>query len=192
MIATVSGTIAHISESIVVVDTALGVGYELYTTPNAIGSKQVGDEVRLYTYLQVREDAHTLFGFASLEEKKFFTLLLSVSGVGPKTAFSIVSHLSFQDAVTAVRSQKVEVFSTITGIGKKTAMKIVLELSQLFKTEFTFESELSEGDKTVIDALVSLGFAKKEAQTLFKKLDSTLSIEQKIQKALQLSTQRND
>jgi Holliday junction DNA helicase RuvA len=110
--------------------------------------------------------------------------------VGPKTAFSVVSHLKFEDAVTAVRSQKVEIFSKISGIGKKTAMKIVLELSQLFKTEFKFEINLSDDDKTVIDALISLGYTKKDSEDLFRKIDSSFSVEKKIQTALQMSMRK--
>lgn len=190
MIATITGTVSALDESSITIDTASGLGYELFATPASILNKNIGDEIKLFTYLQVREDAHVLFGFANTDEKRFFSILLSVSGVGPKTAFSVVSHLSFEDAVAAVRSQKVEVFSKISGIGKKTAMKIVLELSQLFKAEFKFETALSDEDKTVIDALISLGYAKKDAQSLFQKIDPKLSVEKKIHTALQMSTRK--
>lgn len=190
MIASIAGVISSLQDKTVIVETSSGVGYELFSTPESLRGKNIGDEVRLHTHLQVRDDAHVLFGFANSDEKRFFMILLAVPGVGPKTAFSIVCHLSFEDAVQAVRAQKVEVFSSISGIGKKTAMKIVLELSQLFKTEFKFETQLSDNDKTVIDALVSLGFSRKDALELFKKLDSSLTIEQKIQKALQLSIRK--
>lgn len=190
MIATITGIVSAIEESSITIETPSGLGYELFATPASILNKNIGDEIKLFTHLQVREDAHVLFGFANTDEKRFFSILLSVSGVGPKTAFSVVSHLSFEDAVAAVRAQKVEVFSKISGIGKKTAMKIVLELSQLFKAEFKFETALSDEDKTVIDALVSLGYTKKDAQTLFQKIDPHLSVEKKIHAALQMSTHK--
>jgi len=190
MIATITGIIAAIEDISITVETASGLGYELFATPSSLKDKNIGDEIKLYTHLQVRDDAHVLFGFANTDEKRFFNILLSVSGVGPKTAFSVVSHLTFEDAVTAVRNQKVEIFSKISGIGKKTAMKIVLELSQLFKAEFKFETNLSEEDRTVIDALVSLGYAKKDAQTLFQKIDPGLTVEKKIQTALQMSVRK--
>lgn len=190
MIATITGVISAIDDASITIDTQSGLGYELFATPTSLQGKSIGDEIKLYTHLQVRDDAHVLFGFANTDEKRFFSILLSVSGVGPKTAFSVVSHLSFEDAVAAVRSQKVEVFSKISGIGKKTAMKIVLELSQLFKAEFKFETQLSDEDKTVIDALVALGYAKKDAQVLFQKIDPALSVEKKIQSALQMSVQK--
>jgi len=190
MIAKLTGTLSEYDERIAVIDTSSGVSYELFITPTAIVNKQLGDILTVYTHLQVRDDAHVLFGFANNEEKSFFHLLLLVSGVGPKTAFSITSHISFSQAVEAVRMNSVKLFSDIPGIGKKTAMKIVLELSQKFKTEFKFEQTLSSDDKTVIDALVELGYKKSEAQQLFDKIPKELSIEKKIQTALKMTVQK--
>lgn len=190
MIAKLSGTLAEFDDKSAVIDTASGVSYELFITPTALSGKTRGESLSVYTHLQIRDDAHVLFGFATAEEKQFFHLLLSVAGVGPKTAFSIVSQISFEQAVEAVRTNTVKVFSEISGIGKKTAMKILLELSVKFKTEFKFEQQLSSDDKTVIDALVELGYKKSEAQKLFEKLPKELSIEKKIQAALRMSVQK--
>jgi Holliday junction DNA helicase RuvA len=190
MIAKLTGILSEFDEKTAVIDTASGVSYELFITPSALSNKQIGNEIVVYTHLQVRDDAHVLFGFANSEEKNFFHLLLSVPGVGPKTAFSIVSHVSFEQAVDAVRTNTVKLFSEIPGIGKKTAMKIVLELSVKFKTEFKFEQTLSSDDKTVIDALVELGYKKSEAQQLFEKLPKELSIEKKIQEALRMTVHK--
>ena len=190
MIAKLTGILSEYDKNSAVIDTVSGVSYELFITPSAIAQKQLGDTITVYTHLQVRDDAHVLFGFANNEEKSFFHLLLSVSGVGPKTAFSITSHISFSQAVEGVRTNAVKLFSEIPGIGKKTAMKIVLELSQKFKTEFKFEQQLSSDDKTVIDALVELGYKKSEAQQLFEKLPKELSIEKKIQEALRMSIRK--
>ena len=190
MIAKLTGTLSEFDEKSAVIDTASGVSYELFITPSALSNKQLGDSLSVYTYLQVRDDAHILFGFVSNEEKRFFHLLISVPGVGPKTAFTIASYISFEQAVEAVRTNSVKVFSEISGIGKKTAMKILLELSVKFKTEFKFEQHLSTDDKTVIDALVELGYKKSEAQQLFEKLPKELSIEKKIQEALRMSVQK--
>jgi Holliday junction DNA helicase RuvA len=190
MIAKLTGILSEFNDKTAVIDTNSGVGYELFITPSALSQKQLGDEITVHTHLQVRDDAHVLFGFLNAEEKSFFHLLLSVPGVGPKTAFSIVSHVSFEQAVEAVRTNSVKLFSEIPGIGKKTAMKIVLELSQKFKTEFKFEQHLSSDDKTVIDALVELGYKKSEAQQLFEKLPKELSIEKKIQEALRMTVHK--
>jgi len=190
MIAKISGILSEFDEKTAIIDTSSGVSYELYVTPTAISGKVLGDTISVYTFLQVRDDAHVLFGFTSSEEKQFFHLLLSVPGVGPKTAFSIVSHISFEQAVEGVRTNTVKLFAEIPGIGKKTAMKILLELSQKFKTEFKFEQKLSVDDKTVIDALVELGYKKSEAQQLFEKLPKELSIEKKIQEALRMTVHK--
>ena len=190
MIAKLTGTLSEFDEKTATIDTSSGVSYELFITPAAIAHKQIGDSIAVCTHLQVRDDAHVLFGFVNKEEKNFFHLLLSVPGVGPKTAFSIVSHISFEQAVDAVRANTVRLFSEIPGIGKKTSMKIILELSQKFKTEFKFEQHLSPDDKTVIDALVELGYKKTEAQQLFEKLPKELSIEKKIQEALRMSVRK--
>lgn len=190
MIAKLTGTLAEFDDKSAIIDTASGVSYELFITPSALSNKQTGEMISVYTYMQVRDDAHVLFGFVSNDEKRFFHLLLSVPGVGPKTAFTITSHISFEQAVEAVRTNTVKVFSEISGIGKKTAMKILLELSVKFKTEFKFEQHLSPDDKTVIDALVELGYRKSEAQQLFEKLPKELSIEKKIQEALRMSVQK--
>lgn len=190
MIAKLTGILAEFDDKSAVIDTASGVSYELFITPTALANRNLGETVTVYTYLQVRDDAHVLFGFLNNEEKRFFHLLLSVPGVGPKTAFTITSHISFEQAVEAVRTNTVTKFSTIPGIGKKTAMKILLELSVKFKTEFKFEQQLSSDDKTVIDALVELGYKRSEAQQLFEKLPKELSIEKKIQEALRMSVQK--
>ncbi len=190
MIAKLTGTLSDFNEKTAVIDTASGVSYELFITPSALNHKQTGDLITVHTHLQVRDDAHVLFGFANGEEKSFFHLLLSVPGVGPKTAFTVASRVSFEQAVEAVRSNSVKLFSEIPGIGKKTAMKIVLELSVKFKTEFKFEQHLSVDDKTVIDALVELGYRKNEAQNLFEKIPKELSIEKKIQHALRMSVHK--
>lgn len=190
MIAKLTGILSEFDDKTAVIDTDSGVSYELFITPSALSQTQLGDTITVYTHLQVRDDTHVLFGFVSKEEKSFFHLLLSVPGVGPKTAFSITSHISFEQAIEAVRTNTVKLFSEIPGIGKKTAMKILLELSQKFKTEFKFEQHLSADDKTVIDALVELGYKKSEAQQLFEKIPKELSIEKKIQQALKMSVQK--
>jgi Holliday junction DNA helicase RuvA len=190
MIAKLTGILSEFDDKTAIIDTPSGVSYELFITPSALLGKQIGEAISVSTYLQVRDDAHVLFGFANSDEKQFFHLLLSVPGVGPKTAFTIASFVTFDQAVDAVRTQTVTLFSKVPGVGKKTAMKIVLELSAKFKTEFKFEQHLSSDDKTVIDALVELGYKRAEAQQLFEKLPKELSIEKKIQAALRMSVQK--
>lgn len=190
MIAKLTGVLVEHTEKTAIVDTASGIAYELFITPSALQNKNIGETMTIFTYLQVREDAHVLFGFSNNSEKQFFHLLLSVPGVGPKTAFTVVSGISLDEAIKAVSAHNVKVFSSISGVGKKTAMKILLELSEKFKTEFKFEMQLSDDDKTVIDALVELGYRRQEAQKLFEKIPKDLGIEQKIQEALRMSVHK--
>ncbi|MBI3366345.1 Holliday junction branch migration protein RuvA [Candidatus Roizmanbacteria bacterium] len=159
----------------------------LYITPNILASYKITDLIEFYTYLQVREDAFTLFAFETKEEYSLFDLLLSVSGVGPKTAYLVISYSKVNELVQAIKDNDIDFFSKIRGLGKKTAMKIILELSQKLKQEFELRKMyLSEEDKTVVDALVSLGFKSHEAGSIVSKLPKKLIIEEKIKEALKI------
>jgi len=94
----------------------------------------------LYTYLQVRDDALVLFGFETKRQYNFFLLLLTVSGVGPKTAFTVISSLKTEEIVSAVTSNEVDTLTKVPGLGRKTAMKIILELSSKFKADFDMKN----------------------------------------------------
>ena len=110
---------------------------------------------------------------------------MSVSGVGPKTAFSVISFIKVEELIKAVRNNQVDSLTQVPGLGKKTAMKIILELSTKLKSEFDMKNMvLSEEDKTVVDALVSLGYKTYEAKKLLSKLPKSLSVEEKIKEAL--------
>ena len=111
--------------------------------------------------------------------------MLSVDGVGPKTAYSVISHLKTGDLVAAVKSNQVETLTQVPGLGRKTAMKIILELSGKLKSDFDMtRMVLTEDDKTVIDALVSLGYKTNEAKRIFISLPKNLTVEEKIKEAL--------
>ena len=154
-----------------------------------IGKIKEKPEIEVFTYLQVRDDALILFGFNSKQEYYFFKLLLAVPGVGPKTAFSVISFSKINDLTQAVKENNSDYFSKVPGLGKKTAMKIILELSHKLSSEFQLEKMyLSEEDKVVIDALVSLGFKSNEAKKILSKLDKNLSLEEKIKEGLKLGT----
>ena len=167
-----------------------GVGYEIdvpmstfYNLPN------VGERVTLYTHLQVREDAHLLYGFGSESERKAFRQLLKISGVGARTALSLLSGMSVADLVQAVATQDAARLTRVPGIGKKTAERLLLELKGKLGAEFTAGVTVNRaapagGD--VQNALLSLGYNEKEAQYALKHLPEGLSVSEGIKQALKL------
>lgn len=191
MIGKIKGTIAEIDSNEALIDTAGGVFYKVYILPSIIHSVTAGDNIELYTYLNVKEDSLTLFGFDTKEKYRVFSMLLSVDGVGPKLAFTIISRATISELISAITSSNYHFLSSIPGIGKKTAQKILVELSGKFNSEFTFEHTIvSKDDQTVVDALVSLGFEKSKSQQVLAKLDKNSSVEDKIKYAIQLMTQK--
>ncbi len=184
MIGKIKGFLTELEGNVGLIETSNGISYEILLPPSFL-SKKLKSSVEVYTYLQVRDDAHVLFGFDNKKQKELFKLLIGISGVGPKTAFSIISFLKEEDLIKAVQENDVDFFSQVPGLGKKTAMKILLELSQKFQQEFQLEKMyLSEEDKTVIGALVSLGFKAKDAKQIFNKIPKNLSVEEKIKEGL--------
>lgn len=186
MIGKIKGNLTEVDNNIGLIETTSGVSYQVYLPPSLLHF-QLPRPVEIYTYLQVREDALVLFGFPTKKELDFFRMLLSVPNVGPKTAFSIVSFSKIDQLINAIKENNTDFFTQIPGLGKKTAMKIILELSQKLKTEFELEKMyLSEEDKIVIDALVSLGFKIGEAKKALSQIPKNISVEEKIKKALKM------
>ena len=185
MIGKLKGKLTEIDGNSGLVETQGGVFYNVFLTSSLLANLHLPSSIEIYTYLQVREDALVLFGFKEKEEYDFFKLLLSVDGVGPKTAFSVISFLKTEDLVSAVKSNQVEVLTQVPGLGRKTAMKIILELSGKLKSDFDMtRMVLTEADKTVVDALVSLGYKSNEAKRVLLSLPKNLTVEEKIKKAL--------
>lgn len=187
MIGRVKGKLIELDGNVGLIETSSGLSYEVFLTASALSKNKLNSPLQLYTFLQIRDDAHVLFGFETKGEQNLFKLLTGVSGVGPKTAFGIVSFSKEEELLTAVRENNVSYFERVPGLGKKTAMKIVLELSQKLDSEFEMKKMyLSEDDKMVVDALVSLGIKTQEAKKIFQKLPAKLSIEEKIREGLRL------
>lgn len=187
MIGKLKGVLSELDGNTALIETKGGISYQTYITPNILSKIKVGDNVEFYTYLQVREDALTLFAFETKEEHALFNLLLVVPGVGPKTAYLVISYAKVDDLIQAVKENNIDFFSQIRGLGKKTAMKIILELSQKMKQEFELKKMyLTDEDRTVIDALVALGFKSHDASSILSKLSKKLSLEEKIREALKM------
>lgn len=172
MYAFVSGKLDYISlDGLVVIDNH-GMGYNVYVSGNTLSKMpKVGDEVKLYTYLNVKEDSLTLYGFLNFDEKRMFEKLININGVGCKMAISILSGVDSASLALAIANGDVTSLSRIKGIGKKTAERIILELKE--KVDITeIVSNVTGGVEVVTDsadindavtALVSLGIPKTEA-----------------------------
>ena len=157
MIGKIKGKLAEMDKNIGYIETASGVFYKVYLPPQLLKNTNINKNIVLYTYLQVREDNLTLYGFQNKQQFNVFEMLLTVDGIGPKSAFNIISYTDSEKILKAVTDNNLDFFCSIPGIGKKTAQKILLELSSLLKKTYELKlEELSDDDKLVIDALVSL------------------------------------
>ena len=184
MIGKINGTLTEIMGSDGLIETTSGLSYWV-VLPKTLGVMALPQQVSFYTHLQVREDAHILFGFQNISQFKMFHLLLSVDGVGPKTAHTVISYKTQDEIVTAVRMQDISAFTSISGLGKKTAQKIILELSSKMKTEFDLSQAIDKPvDSEALDALVALGYKKVDAHKMLEKVDPASSLQEKIRKAL--------
>ena len=188
MIARLEGSIIHINEKFLVVDVH-GVGYKVFVTADTITSCELLDTVALWTYTAVRENSLDLYGFLTTEEMSFFELLLDVSGIGPKSALSILIVAPLDTLKKAIATGDTSYLNKVSGIGKKTAEKIVIELRdklQAFKdTAGTGLSMRDEGD--IIEALKSLGYSQNEARETLKKIpDSIKGTSARIKEALKI------
>ncbi len=169
-----------------------GVGYEVNISLNTYSAIQGLDEGRIYTHLQVKEDAHTLFGFFGEEEKEIFQLLISVSGVGASTARMMLSSLKPSEVVQAIAQGNSKLLEGVKGIGKKTAERLVLELKDKVNKQNqstgTFFAAQSSIEQDAIVALTALGIAKNQAEAAVQKVmklePNTDQLEILIKKAL--------
>jgi Holliday junction DNA helicase RuvA len=201
MIAFLRGRVLTTTSETVILDVN-GVGYEAFCTGSVFRKITVGAVAELYTYLQVKEDGITLFGFDTPKEKELFLKLISVSGVGPKLGISILAALSADDFAYAVATADVKRLSAVKGLGKKTAEKIVLELHGKISAaevlgasgdDFTLPAQadtpakLSAMDEEAVAALMGLGFTRAESTQAVKKAhdNGAKTVEEIIMRALQ-------
>ena len=169
----IKGTVADINPARVVVEAG-GVGYFINISLNTYSKLNGKNEVRIYTHLAVREDAHILYGFAENNERDLFRNLISVNGVGAATAIMTLSSLSYEDIIAAVATENITVLKGVKGIGIKTAQRIVIDLKdKLGKFQESTQS-LFIHDNTIkneaLSALVMLGFAKKDIENIVSKI----------------------
>jgi Holliday junction DNA helicase RuvA len=162
MIGFLDGTVRGLVRDTVVVMTPNGVGYGAYVPAATLAKVSEGDAIALWTHLAVRENAHDLYGFETKEELQWFELLLTVSGVGPRSALSILNAADIATLQRAIGQEDASVLTSAYGIGRKTAEKVVLELKDKVGIEKGGPAAGLGGD--VVEALVSLGYSAKEAR----------------------------
>ncbi|MEO8853823.1 MAG: Holliday junction branch migration protein RuvA [Ginsengibacter sp.] len=192
MIAYLSGKFSYKNPAVVFVDVH-GVGYEVNISLNTYSHIQQLQEGKLFTYLQIKEDAHTLYGFFDSAEKEMFVLLISVSGVGASTARMMLSGMKPEEIRNAIVMKNTSMLEQVKGIGKKTAERLVLELKdKVSKISDNFTGNVKAGGNTLsqdaLNALVALGISRPVAEQAIKKIENSEpsidSLENLIKKAL--------
>ncbi len=197
MISYIRGELIAIEEEKVIVDVN-GVGFGIFMPGQAMNLlPPIGEEVKLHTYMNVREDAMQLFGFLTRDDLNVFKLVIGVSGIGPKGGLSILSHLSPDELRFAVMSHDVKAISGAPGIGKKTAEKLIIELKDKLSIEDVLERTVERDSHAIsstnnqihteaVQALVALGYGNTEALKAVKKVDTSedMTVEDVLKQAL--------
>ena len=191
MITQLQGKLIEKNPTHVVIDCH-GVGYFVNISLNTYSALPEGEAIKLYTYLQIKEDAHTLYGFLTKAEREVFVLLLSVSGVGASTARTMLSSLTAAHVRSAIINGDVATIQAVKGIGAKTAQRVVLDLKDKMLKLQDFEevhfNTLNTNKEEALAALEVLGFVRKQAEkvvdTIIKSDSEELSVEEIIKQAL--------
>lgn len=190
MYAFFKGKIDSVSKDRVVIDVK-DVGYEVYMPESEIYTLSIGEEVKIYTHLHVREDDMRLFGFKSKGTLEFFTKLITVSGVGPKVALGIISNVDTESLCVAIATENIAALKSVPGIGPKMAQKIILELKDKVLKEQTEKVSIKVKDTNIknieeaMTALEVLGYTQKQIKEVINTLDlSNDSVETIIRKVL--------
>lgn len=187
MIAHLGGTVLEREGDQIVIDVG-GVGYEVIASHAALLACEPGSVVQIPTYLQVREDALTLFGFGDGEERRLFRLLLTVNGVGPRLALAIVSTLEVERIERAITTQDTALLSSVPGVGKKTAERICIDLQDRLASIATAGRAMRRSDgpadphREAREALVGLGYALADAEAALEGVEGTA--EERVRRAL--------
>lgn len=199
MIGYIRGILEEADDQSIMIDNH-GIGYRIFVPGSAFtGSLPIGDEVKVYTYLHVKEDAMQLYGFLTRDDLKIFKLLLGVNGIGPKAGLGILSALSADELRFAVLADDVASLSKAPGIGKKTAQKLILELKDKLDLEDAFEQKLAnqaekdtqisssdDSMREAVQALVALGYPNADALRAVKRVEGAdqMDVEEILKAAL--------
>jgi holliday junction DNA helicase RuvA len=181
MIGSIKGRISYKSSNYIIAETN-GIGYKVFLPQVILLTLKVGDEVSLVIHTYVREDQITLYGFQTLDQLEFFELLLTVSGVGPKSAMGIMSLSSLDMIKSAIASGDAGIFKKVAGIGTKTAERVIVELKEKLKDAGAVPIAQEHSD--ALEALVALGYREQEAREVLKVIPTEKTIQEKIKIAL--------
>ncbi len=190
MITHLQGKLIEKNPTYVIIDVN-GVGYKVHVSLNTFSELPTTENVFLYTYLYIKEDSHTLFGFVKPIEREVFKLLLSVSGVGTSTARTMLSSMTTDEVQRAIASGDVKTIQSVKGIGAKTAQRILIDLRDKIDSSFVSDNvslNLDNRNKNeALKALEVLGFSKKQCERVVEqilKTNADLSVEELIKQAL--------
>jgi Holliday junction DNA helicase RuvA len=192
MIARLEGNVVHIADKFLIVDVS-GVGYKIHATTETITTSEIGEHSSFWIHTAVRENSIDLYGFKTMNEMSFFELLLGVSGIGPKSALSVLIVAPIDTLKRAIATGDTGYLNKVSGIGKKTAEKIIIELRDKLKNykneNDTPKSMRDESD--ILEALKSLGYSQYEARDALKEVPATVvGTNARIKKALQVLGKR--
>lgn len=189
MIGSIKGKVLLKADKFLIVEAG-GVGYKVSVSPDTLSkAKKVGEDISLWIHTHVREDALDLYGFLTHPEQEFFEMLISVSGIGPKSALAILGITSIETLRKAIGTGDTSYLTKISGIGKKTAEKIVIELRDKMGSELKGVS--LQGELDSLEALKALGYSQNEAREALKKVSSDLDTNKKIKEALKVLGRNN-
>ncbi len=197
MIGYIKGEIAHKEPTYFVIDVG-GVGYEIKISLNTFSVLKDAKSCKLFTYLHVKEDSHTLFGFSDQSEKELFVTLIGISGIGPSIAIMMLSSLSVKELQEAIATEDVATIKSIKGIGGKTAERVIVELKDKVRKELGGEKAISTSmfinnqfRNEALTALVTLGIHKSSAEKsinlVLKTANKDITLEDLIKQALKIA-----
>lgn len=190
MIGHIEGTVRAVRHTFAIV-SAGGVGYKIALTKEALAGLRPEKEASLWTHLAVREDALDLYGFRTEEELRIFELLLTVSGIGPKSAMAVLDVASVETLRSAISQANAEYLIEVSGIGKKTAEKIVLELKDKIGASSAESTHALRGDQEAQEAMRALGYSQNEAREALRKVpQSVVNSNDRLREALKIVGKR--
>jgi|YelNatPaOPRAMG01_1025707.scaffolds.fasta_scaffold07169_5 Holliday junction DNA helicase RuvA len=190
MIYSLNGNLSFKGDNFAVIEVGDkgGIGFKVFLTKKSLENlPSINKPVKVYCFLQVKEDTLGLYGFLSVEEKNFFELLISVNGVGPKSALSILETNDLSVLKAAIIQNRADLLTKASGIGLKTAQRIILELKNKIISEKSEEkiTEIENRDE-LIEGLAALGYKKKDIELALLKTDKKISFEERLKQALKI------